>query len=562
MFDSSTQINLNFLLPAKPVDEPHGQGTFMVNAHLRAIAAHRLIPYLALILAVFAAYGNVYSNAFLYDDESLILKNVFLRDWHAIGSMFKTSITAGANIPGGFYRPLQILLYLVIYQLFGTSLFAYHFINVALHAANALLVFRLGKKLRFKPLASFTAALLWALHPVHVEAVTYISSTADALYVFFTLIGLLLLVPRFAARRFLPALVMMLCALLSKEEAVLFPVLVMACAFLLDKNRSNPRTYIRFWPFWVLAIAYVLAHKFLLSFGDFDLHHTNDVYANSVWCRILTFLATIPHYVGFLVWPFHLHYDRDFQPVTEFWNLSVLGGVIVMAAGAGIISRARERRGLLLSWALLWFVAADLLHTGILVPVNASLLEHWLYLPSVGLFLGGSQAVAITKMKDWQRRAMVGIAGSLVLFLLFLTHQQNKIWHDAENFYLNIFANGEPSPHAHNNLGIEYTLRGEYKKALEQYELSIQYSGDTNAATHHNLAITLLNGPEAKNYTQEAMRHLKRALEIDHDYYPASLALAEMYRTIGDNENAAFYDSNSKEIKKHLTGAPLRASSK
>jgi tetratricopeptide (TPR) repeat protein len=273
-----------------------------------------------------------------------------------------------------------------------------------------------------------------------------------------------------------------------------------------------------------------------------------------VWCRITTFLATVPHYVGFLVWPFHLHYDRDFQPVTEFWNVSVISGASIIAAMTAVIVRARGRRGFAISFGLFWFAAADILHTGILVPVNASLLEHWLYLPSVGLFLGCSQAIAITKIKKGQRKALVGVVGFLAVFCLVLTHQQNKVWHDAEHFYLNIFANGEPSPHAHNNLGIEYTLRGEYQKALEQYELSIQYSGDTNAATHHNLAITLLNGPNAEAYTQEAIRHFKRALDIDPDYYPASLALSEMYRKVGENDKARYYDENSARIQGRMMG--------
>src|SRR5271154_2856454 len=111
--------------------------------------ADKWIPYVVLVLAVFAVYGNVYENAFLYDDESLILKNIFLRSWHSIGAIFSTSITAGANIPGGFYRPLQILLYLIIYQFAGLSTPAFHLLNIGLHAANVCLVYLLGRKLRF-----------------------------------------------------------------------------------------------------------------------------------------------------------------------------------------------------------------------------------------------------------------------------------------------------------------------------------------------------------------------------------------------------------------------------
>src|SRR5580704_14195827 len=164
-----------------------------------------LFPYFILVLAVLAAYGNVYDNAFLYDDESLILKNTFLQDWHSIGAIFSTSITAGANMPGGFYRPLQIFLYLLIYQFAGPSTFAFHALNISLHAANACLVYVLGRRLRFRKLAVFLGALLWAMHPVHTEIIAYISGAADPLYVFFCLLGLVALVPRFKPRGFLIA---------------------------------------------------------------------------------------------------------------------------------------------------------------------------------------------------------------------------------------------------------------------------------------------------------------------------------------------------------------------
>ena len=175
----------------------------------------RLLPYLLLVIAVLLAYGNVFDNEFLYDDESLILKNSFIQNWHHIGSIFSTSITAGANIPGGFYRPLQIFIYLIVHQLFGLSHFAYHALNVGFHAANACLVYALGRRLRFRKLAIFLGALLWALHPVHVEVIAYASGLGDPLYVFFCLIGLIALIPRFTQRGMIVAAICMILGLLS-----------------------------------------------------------------------------------------------------------------------------------------------------------------------------------------------------------------------------------------------------------------------------------------------------------------------------------------------------------
>lgn len=512
-------------------------------------------PYFLFVFAILLAYGNVYENGFLYDDESLILRNKFITDWHFLGSIFTMSITAGANIAGGFYRPLQILLYLLLDQAFGLSSLAFHFLNVALHIGNVCLLYRLGQKLRFNSTASFFAILIWALHPIQVEAITYMSGTADPLYVFFCLIGLLIVAPRFKPRQIAASIPFFILGLLSKEEAIVFPLLVMTTLFLLDKERFHFKTYRRVAPLWLISALYYIARTYFLTFSGFQLHQQNDLYATSVLCRIYTFLATLPHYIGFVFWPFHLHYDRDFPIVTVPWHISVLAGALIVCLAVTQIALGRSRRAIAFSWGLLWFAAAHLLHSGILVPVNASLLEHWLYLPAAGLFLGTAQSLASVK---WQRKERKPFEKTfftlLALFLGFLSYQQNKIWHDAEHFYLNIFKNGEPSPHAHNNLGIIYTLDGRFPEALEQYELSIELSGDKNAQSEHDLAITLLLGPNGDSYVQEAERHLKKALEIDPDFYAADEALAALADKAGDKDQADYYRAQAAQSHAKVIG--------
>src|ERR1700681_120064 len=105
----------------------------------------KLIPYFLLILAVAIAYSNTYNNALLYDDVYLISQNQYLRDWHSFGAIFTHFVNGGAHRSGFFYRPLQNILYFFVYQLGGVTLFGFHLLNIALHAANACLVYALGR---------------------------------------------------------------------------------------------------------------------------------------------------------------------------------------------------------------------------------------------------------------------------------------------------------------------------------------------------------------------------------------------------------------------------------
>ena len=188
-------------------------------------------PYGLLIIGVLLSYSNVYNNEFLFDDLVLITGNSYLASWHNIGTLFVTHLGQASGLKDPFYRPLQTLIYLSVYQLAGLSTVAFHAVNVALHVLNACLLYTLGVKLEFNRTVSLLAALLWALHPVHTEAVTYMSGTADPLCAVFVLTGILTLATGFSRRRVSGACLLFWMALMSKEGAIVFPLLAMGLLF-------------------------------------------------------------------------------------------------------------------------------------------------------------------------------------------------------------------------------------------------------------------------------------------------------------------------------------------
>ena len=164
----------------------------MKDSHVAA-PHHEIVPYLLLAAAVFLAYASVYDNAFLFDDDLIIVMNRFLPNWGSLPHLLTASTTDGARIAGGFYRPMQLLAYFIVYHLFGgLNTIGFHLLNVGLHAANACLMYALGRRLGFNAGACFFATLVWAMHPLHTEAITYMSGTADPLFVFFTMLGVVL----------------------------------------------------------------------------------------------------------------------------------------------------------------------------------------------------------------------------------------------------------------------------------------------------------------------------------------------------------------------------------
>jgi hypothetical protein len=160
-------------------------------------------PYVLLILAVLAAYANIYSGTFLFEDQILIINNKFLRSWHYLPDIFTHTNYGGdnsADVQGVFYRPITIMMYLIIYQIFGLSAPVFHAFHVLVHLINACLVNRLGRKLGFTAGAAFAAALIWGVHPLHTQDVSFMSSTGEIMWSMFALAGLNVLLPDFTPR--------------------------------------------------------------------------------------------------------------------------------------------------------------------------------------------------------------------------------------------------------------------------------------------------------------------------------------------------------------------------
>lgn len=495
----------------------------------------------AVLLCVLAAYSNIFHNAFLLDDEFLIQKNRFLTSFGYIPFIFTSSSTSGSAGIDSFYRPLQGLIYLLTNQLAGQSTVAFHIPNLILHGLNTILVVMLGLRLGLSRVPVFIAALLWALHPMHTEAVTYMSATADTLYAFFCLGGLVMLLPDFTPRNMRFACCMFIFGLLSKETALVFPLLVMACIYRVDANRHSIRPYLKTWPLWVIALTYVGLRMTILKLAGLDFYKAENIYTEHLFVRFCTFFATLPDYLSLIIYPVDLHFDRDFPVYVDMASPKVLmgAGIFLLCSAFVIYSLLTKKNSplaVLITWGLLWFGAAHLLHTGLLLPVNAFFLEHWMYLPSIGLFLvlaqHGADSIAGLKSPNAETvsiTAVILIAGVLG----FATYQQNKIWATPIAFYSNIIKFGGEKARVHNNIAMAYDDAGDSASAIEHYTKAIEIE-DNYAQTRYNLASILLKTSSSPAVQAQALAHLQRAIEINPEFFRAYKLMSQIYRAQGD----------------------------
>ena len=351
---------------------------------------------LILVIAGFFVYFNSFSNQLFWDDDDGITNNAYIKDFSYFPKYFSENLIAGSGQISNYWRPLTLLSFAIDYHLFGLNPAGYHFANLLWHIIAAWLVYLLFYKLSRRSWLSFWPALIFLVHPLQTEAVTYVSGRADPMAAVFVLLSLLAYViyRQKKQKLFLGlSLLSFLMALLNKEQSIMLPALIFIVEFFFffDKRQWR-RSLILFLPFALISLIYFLIRIYFLNFNDL-LAGVNYVggYDNSLKTRLLTFTYVFIKFLALLFAPFKLHMAYEIIPVTSFFSWSVGVFILTIAVFAYIIKKYWTRDKLLV-FGLAWFLILLLPRTNI-ISINRPLYEHWLYLPLAG-FLAGANFIS------------------------------------------------------------------------------------------------------------------------------------------------------------------------
>ena len=382
----------------------------------------------ALVLCGLIAHAVALNGSFkTMDDETSIVNNQDLRGFASLGRIFSESFFGGDNT---YYRPLVTLSFLLDYQIAGLRPFFYYLTNLLLHLANAVLllfIFDVFFKRRF---LSFAAALLFVVHPIQWEVLANIAGRSILLCAFWQFAAFLLYI-RYAARsRIDPrrkvyygcSLAAFSLALLSKESAVVLPLLVAGYEYWMGRRRKGKvlaaRTLERVLPFCAVVAGYLLLRKILGM--------TNVAFWPSphyLFFGVLTFLSSVLVTLRVFVLPVDLHFDRATAYFTSFADWGVwltLAAVVIFVWMAGRYHRQWSRRA---KFLLFWFGAA-LLPVAQLVPLPAhagyaATADHFYYIPSAGLFAFFVLAARTVFQRTIRRETISRPSGILLAITVF-----------------------------------------------------------------------------------------------------------------------------------------------
>ena len=417
-----------------------------------------------LVVAVLLAYFNALGAAFQFDDYNVIVNNPAV---HSL-SAWRDSM------PG--IRPLLKLSYALNWT-FQPAPFGFHLFNVIVHAVNAVLVYRLLRSLTVAQWPPLVGALLFALHPVQTEAVTYVSGRSVSFMALFYLASMVVWsrAPRRAegeARR-LASAALFGAALLVKETAVTLPLaLLLLDAYAIRDSTGVRERLLRLrWHGLILiaAAAVMLASPTYRHLLDVSLS------ARAILDNLLTQANAVFYLAAQGVFLWRMNVDPDL-PVATAMTLTLSLEVALLAAILFAAFRNIRRRSWL-AFAALWFFL-HLLPTNSLLPRLDVANDRQLYLALIGVFFAAGLGVEALLQRLHRPRLIAAIAVSALLACGVATLQRNETYGSAVTFWEDALAKSPRKARVANNLGFAYQQAGRYAEAKLAYQQAIDTDPD------------------------------------------------------------------------------------
>jgi tetratricopeptide (TPR) repeat protein len=543
-----------------------------------AISKATAILPLSIVAVTALVYAQTVGFDFVsLDDPLFVTANPHIRNGFT-GAGIRWVFTHGH---GGSWHPLTGLSHMLDCKIFGLRPGGHHFSNLALHVANAVLLFALLLRATEAPWPSAAVAFLFAVHPLHVESVAWVSGRKDLLSAFFGFLAMGAYVAytrRGGVGRYLLVMVCFALALMAKPMLVSLPVLLLLLDYwplrrvagtdqqpavagrdadVIAAATRNGRHSIGALLIEKLPLAALAA---LVSAGTYLGHSSAGTLVAGetipFGLRVINAVVSYVRYLAKTVWPVDLavHYQHPNLPGGTPWEWwQVAGAVGCLAALSAWAVRVRhDRPYALVGW--LWYLVTLVPVLGLVQTGRQALADRYTYIPLVGLFVIAAWSIAeqaATRSGARVLRRALAAGGAIVLGACAArSHWQAGHWRSSRALYEHALAAAPGSALIHNNLAIELAAQGETGAAIDHYRRALVFHPRFPNA-HNNLA----NALQRVGNLDEAITHYRQALEIEPAYASAHNNLGMALRTRGNLDDAIAHLTKAVEIRPEYADA-------
>ncbi|MBN2457046.1 MAG: tetratricopeptide repeat protein [Sedimentisphaerales bacterium] len=477
-----------------------------------SIKYHTLFICLTLVLATFLVFWQVRSFDFVgYDDPEYVSLNKNVKK----GLTYDNFIWAFTTGRLSNWHPLTWLSHMLDCQLFGTEPGWHHLVNLVLHILNTLLLFIALKRMTGTLWRSAFVAAVFALHPLHVESVAWVSERKDVLSTFFWFLTIILYVHYYRCGRkfwYLLTVLSFMLGLMAKPMLVTLPFVFL----LLDYwplGRLGRKTKTLFWlilekiSFFLLAagssvVTIVAQHGAIAKVGAISLN-----------TRIANALISYAKYITRMFWPrdLALMYPYSAESVL-IWQSAIIAALLLLAISVLIVWFTRRRKYLAVGW--LWYLGTLVPVIGLVQVGSQAMADRYTYVPLIGLFIIIAWGVPELLEKWRYRKIVLGSSALAVLVILSVcTHIQLRYWRDSLSIFQHTLDVTKNNYIIHNNLGSLFNQQGKTDEAVEQFTEALRIRPDYGMA-YNNLGFTLTN----QGKLDQAVVQINKALQINPEH--------------------------------------------
>ncbi|MBC2717393.1 MAG: tetratricopeptide repeat protein [Desulfobacteraceae bacterium] len=514
-----------------------------LNSLKQAVAKYQTVLLCLLLIAATAAvYFQVYDFNFInYDDDDYVTANDHIQD----GLTLKGIAWAFTTTHAGNWHPLTWMSHMMDVQLFDMNAGSHHFTNLFFHICNTLILFLVFCKMTGSRWKSVFVAALFALHPMHVESVAWVSERKDVLSTFFWMLTMWSYVS-YARRpsfyRYVWVMLFFVFGLLSKSMLVTLPCVLLLMDFW-------PLNRIQFYPpaspgsdHRKPAVIQLILEKIPL-FVFAALSSAATFYAQKqggavvalesipLNVRIANSLVAYVRYIEKMVYPINLGVIYPHERMFPWWEISGAGLVLLIITFLSLWA-LKKYPYFFVGW--FWFLGTLVPVIGIIQVGSQSMADRYTYVPYIGLFIVIAWGIP-TLMKQWRfARLLPGVGAIAVLSLLTaLSWRQAGFWKNSLALFEHTLAVTSDNYTAHNNLGAALYAQGKSDEALSHYQQAVNINPDYGKG-HYNLGVLL----EQKGDRDGAVRHYTEAIRVNPDSDKSHYNLGVLLEAKGQNEVA------------------------
>jgi Flp pilus assembly protein TadD len=499
---------------------------------------------LGLVVLVFLIYSSGFNGPFIFDDLPNIQRNPHIR--------MKTLTLEGIKRAGfesfSPNRPIANISFALNYYFQQDNVLGYHIVNILIHVTSGILLYFFVKttlsipslRSKYAPqgwIPLFTA-VIWLVHPVQTQSVTYIVQRMNSMAAMFYVLSFLLyakarLAPQKGKKQVLfgGCIIAGMLALGSKEIAATLPFFIFLYEWYFFQELRW--TWLKRHGFPVLGIWILLV---VVSFMYLGAHPVESIFAAydtrnfTLTQRVLTEFRVVIFYISLLIFPHpsRLNLDHDFalshsliDPITTLLSIGAIAGVI----GLAIYTAKRQR---LLSFCILWFLGNLVIESSVIGL--EIIFEHRTYLPSM---LVGLMAATLVHRHLKSKKMGLGVLCTVVLVFSFWTYERNSMWRDDVTLWTDCVQKSPNKARPHYNLGAVIGRRGKLQETMSHYTEALRINPD-HAEAHNGLAVALASQGNFK----EAISHYSETLRIKPRFAEAHNNLGNALANQGRLEEA------------------------